>query len=439
MSVLSPPSPWLRKKRWKLPTYAWLLIIAAVLVIGVVLSFFLERRAILDFCPDHTFTVRDPAFFASAHALGDPVPLPGNKIDLLQNGDETFPALLGAIRGAKKSVNFEAFLFYSGTIGRQFRDAFIERAQAGVHVRVLLDGVGSGLKLDNSDVELMQRGGVHFSYYHPMASWRLDRFNRRTHRRVMVVDGKVAFTGSIGFADQWQGHGESDGHWRDVHARIEGPLVGKLQGAFQQHWVRATREAMGGPDEFPELPAAGKLVAQMTSTHSFSIAPLPLTQAVAIAAAERRISIINPYCTPSDDQVALLGAAVKRGVNVRLLLPGKHNDQPMTKAAGRTAYGKLLESGVKIYEYAPAMIHTKIMVVDGLFSIFGSSNLDARSAAINEELDISVYDEGFGRQMEELFENDLKNSKPYTLDQFKQRGPWERFSEMLMMPIHSQL
>jgi cardiolipin synthase len=166
---------------------------------------------------------------------------------------------------------------------------------------------------------------------------------------------------------------------------------------------------------------------------------MPVMQGTAIAAAEQRISITNPYCTPTADQIALLVEAVKRGVDVRLLLPGKHHDQPATRAAGRAAYGKLLEGGVKIFEYQPTMIHSKTMVVDGMFAVFGTSNLDARSAAINEELDVSVYDEGFGRQMEAIFDSDLQSAQAYTSENFKKRSPWERFSESVMMPFHSQL
>lgn len=437
--MIARSSSWLNKKKARLPIGVWLMFVVLALGGVAIYSIFFVRRDVLDFRPEHSFSVGDPAFFGSVHALGDPVPIGGNKITLLHNGDEIFPALLEAIAGAKRSVNFEAFLFESGTVASQFRDALNERARAGVRVRVLLDGVGSGSKLDNDDVKALERAGCHFAYYHPTRSWRIDNMNRRTHRRILVVDGKVGFTGGVGFADLWQGKGDGPKSWRDVHARIEGPLVAKMQGAFQQHWARSFGEIIGGPDEFPELPAAGPLQGQMIASHSFSLAGLQVAQAVAIAAAEKRISITNPYCTPSEDQVALLLAAVKRGVEVRLLLPGKHNDQPWTKAAGRGAYGKLLAGGVKIFEYQPGMIHSKTLVVDGLFSMFGSSNLDARSSAINEELDITIYDPSFGAEMERVFDTDLSNAAPYTLEEFQQRSLWERTSEWVMIPFRSQL
>lgn len=436
---MSPPSDhWIHRRWGKLPAGLWLWI---VLVVGVAMfsCWFFVRRNLVDFCPEHRFGVHDPAFFNSAHALADPLPVAGNKITLLNNGDEIFPAMLGAIRAAKLSVNFEAYLFYSGQVGSEFRDALCERARAGVPVRVLLDGLGSGWKLDNRDVEAMKNAGCRFSYFHPTHSFRVDRLNRRTHRRVLVVDGRIGFTGGVGFADEWLGHADAPNHWRDVAVRVEGPLVSKLQGAFQQHWTRSTDEIMDGQDYFPALEPAGEVRAQMVASSSFSIAPLPVVQAVAIAGAEQRVWITNPYCTPARDQLALLAAAVKRGVDVRLLVPGPQDNHPATKAAGRTAYKKLLESGVQIFEYQPTMIHAKIMVVDAMFSIVGSSNLDTRSAQINEELDLTVYDENFGRKLEKVFTDDLKNARLYTMSDFQKRSAWERFSEWAVMPFRSQL
>lgn len=220
-------------KWWNIPVVVWVIAFVAVILGFVVYSIFFSHRDVIQYRLGHTFGVRDPAFFGTAHALADPMPVEGNKITLLHNGDGTFPVMLEAIRGAKQSVNFEAFLFESGGVGNTFRDALIERAKAGVKVRVIFDGVGSGSKLKDSDVEMMRNGGCTVVYFHPTRSWRLDRINRRSHRRIMVVDGQVGFTGGIGFADHWQGNADAPDHWRDIHAKIEGPLVAKLQGAFQ--------------------------------------------------------------------------------------------------------------------------------------------------------------------------------------------------------------
>jgi len=432
-------SHWLNQQWWRFALAEWIGLSLGFLVIVLIFCLFFIRRHTLEYHLDHTFTVRDPEFFGSALALSDPMPIAGNKIELLANGAEYFPAMLKAIGSAQRTINFATYILHSDEIGRQFRDAFCERARAGVEVRLLLDGIGSGWGLDNSDVRMMQEAGCKFAYYHPTLSLRIDRTNRRSHRRVLVVDGKVAFSGSAGFAREWAGHAEDKYHWRDTQVRIEGPLVAKFQGAFEEHWVKTFGETLSGAGQFPELREAGDLKAQLIASHSFSMAPIPLLQATAFAAAEKRIWITNPYCTPTDDQVDLLVKAVKRGVDVRLLLPGANNDQPLTKSAGRAAYGRMLEGGVKIFEYQPTMIHTKSMVIDGLFSVFGSSNLDARSSEINEELDLVVYDERFGREAEAVFEKDLRQAREYTLEDFKKRSWWERTSEWLMLPFRSQL
>jgi cardiolipin synthase len=343
------------------------------------------------------------------------------------------------MRAARKSINFEAYIFFSDETGRQFRDVLCQRASEGIEVRVLLDGIGSGWRLNNSDVKMMKKCGCKFAYYHPTHSWRVDRTNRRSHRRILVVDGKIGFTGGVGFADKWSGNAQDPKHWRDVQARIEGPLVAEMQASFQEHWVKTYEEALTGSAQFPTLTGAGDLKAQIVASRSFSMAAVPLAQAVAFTAAKSRIWITNSYCTPTPDQVEQLVKAVQRGVDVRMLLPGPNNDQPLTKSAGRTAYGKLLAGGVKMFEYQPTMIHIKSMVIDGLFSMFGSSNLDARSSAINEELDVVVYDSGFGQQMESMFEQDLKQAKEYTLEDFKKRSLWERVTEWLAVPFRSQL
>lgn len=432
-------SHWLNNPFWKLAVGEWIALMLSFLAIVLLFCLFFIRRHTLDYHFEHTFAVSDPEFIGSALALADPVLLPGNKIDLLQNGDEYFPAMLEAIREARKTVNFEAYIVYSDFIGDQFRDAFCERARSGVEVRVLLDGIGSGWRLKNSDVRLMKDAGCKFAYYHPTHSWRVDRTNRRTHRRILVTDGKLGFTGAVGFAQKWSGHAQDKDHWRDAQMRIEGPLVGKLQAAFQEHWVKTFGEALTGAHQFPALASAGDLKAQVVMSRSFSVAPVPLLEGVAFTAAQKNIWITNSYCTPTSDQVEQLVKAVQRGVDVRIILPGPNNDQPLTKSAGRAAYGQMLEGGVKIFEYQPTMIHEKSMVIDGLFSMFGSSNLDARSSEINEELDVVVYDQKFGREMETVFEKDLKQSREYTLRQFKNRSLRERTTEWLMLPFRSQL
>jgi cardiolipin synthase len=347
--------------------------------------------------------------------------------------------MLDAIEHARATINFEAFIFYSDETGRHFRDAFCRRAKSGVEVRIILDGIGSSWRLDNSDVRQMRDAGCKFAYYHPTRSWRVDRTNRRSHRRILTIDGRVAFTGGAGFAEKWSGHAQDKDHWRDAQMRIEGPVVAEFQSAFEAHWVKTFGEALSGVGQFPSLSPAGDVPSQIVLSSSFSMAPVPLVQATAFTAAEKRIWITNAYCTPTPDQVEQLVKAVGRGVDVRLILPGPNNDQPLTKSAGRAAYGKLLEGGARIFEYQPTMIHEKSLVTDGLFSMFGSSNLDARSSEINEELDIVVYNAEFGRQMEHRFEENLTRCREYTLEEFRQRSVPERVVEWIMLPFRSQL
>jgi cardiolipin synthase len=430
---------WLNNQWWKFAIGEWIGLTLSFLAIVLLFCLFFIRRHTIEYHFDHTLAVRDPEFVGSALALADPVLVPGNKIQLLQNGDEYFPAMLQAIRAARQTINFEAYIFYSDSIGNQFRDALSEKARNGVEVRVLLDGIGSGWRLKNSDVRMMKDACCKFAYYHPVRSWRVDRTNRRSHRRVLLVDGKLGFTGAVGFAERWSGHAQDKDHWRDAMMRIEGPLVAKLQGAFQEHWAKTFKEALSGAGQFPPLDSSGDMKGQVVASRSFSMAPVPLAEAIAFTAAEKRIWITNAYCTPTTDQVEQLLKAVRRGADVKIILPGPNNDQPLTKSAGRAAYGKMLEGGVKIFEYQPTMIHEKSMVIDGLFSMFGSSNLDARSSEINEELDVVVYDQGFGREMEAVFEKDLAQSREYTLREFLNRSWWERTTEWLMLPFRSQL
>jgi cardiolipin synthase len=282
--------------RWgRLSIRGWVELLAIFVGIVILYAILFVRREHIEYRPAHTFSVHDPAFFGSAHAAANPVPIEGNRITLLHNGNGIFPVMLESIRGAQKTINFEAFLFHSGEVGNQFINALIERAQHGVEVRVLLDGIGSGTDLENSDVQKLKDGGCKFAYYHPTRALRVDRLNRRSHRRVLVVDGKVAFTGGAGFADEWQGDGAKPDNWREVHAKLEGPMVAQLQSAFQQHWLSETGEMLSGAGHFPPLERAGDLKVQVTTSDEFTVAALPLIQAVAIAAAEKTIYITNPY------------------------------------------------------------------------------------------------------------------------------------------------
>ena len=388
----------------------------------------------------HDFRVTDATFLPSA--LPGPAMTSGNRIDILENGDQIFPPMLQAIAAATKTVNFEAYIFWSGEVGSRFRDALAERAAHGVQVRVLLDAVGSlESKLKASDVDVMKKAGARVEFFHSKMPWELWVLNHRNHRRVLVVDGRVGFTGGVGFADEWAGNADSPEHWRDTQVRVEGPAVRGLQRAFQENWSETTGEALVGDEFFPELPPAGSLSAAVVpSSPLAAMSGAGRVYAISLAAAAKEVWIANSYFVPDEEATKLLVAAVKRGVDVRLIVPSdQHNDVPATKAAGRAGYGPLLEGGVKIFEYEPTMFHPKTMVVDGIFSTVGSANFDERSFHLNEEVNLFVYDQGFAAEMRERYERDLEVCKPYTLEMFKARPLKKRFSEWITGPIRSEL
>jgi cardiolipin synthase len=388
----------------------------------------------------HDFRVTDPTFLPSA--LPSSTLTPGNKVDILENGVGIFPAMLDAIASAKQTVDFEAYIFWSGDVGSRFRDAFVERATHGVQVRVLLDAVGStGRKLKSSDVEAMKAAGVRVEFFHSKKPWKLWALNHRTHRRVLVVDGRIGFTGGVGFADEWTGNAESPEHWRDTQVRLEGPAVRGLQRAFQENWSEVKREALVGDEFYPALSAAGTALAGVVATSPLSaMSGARRVYAISLAAASKEIWIANSYFVPDDEAAQLMVDAVKRGVDVRVIVPSdQHNDVPATKAAGRTGYEPLLMGGVKIFEYEPTMFHPKTMVVDGIFSTVGSANFDDRSFHLNEEVNLIVYDAPFAARMRESYERDLQKCRPYTLEMFRSRPLTNRLHEWLVRPFRAVL
>ena len=270
----------------------------------------------------------------------------GNRLELLENGDAIFPAMLAAISSARKTVNFEAYIFWSDEVGTRFRDALAERAAHGVAVRVLLDAIGSpGQRLKAGDVDVLRRAGCQVEFFHSTKPWMLWVFNHRNHRRVLVVDGTLGFTGGVGFADPWRGNADSKEHWRDTQVRVEGPAVRGLQRAFQENWSEVTGEALVGDEFFPALPQAGtSSVAVVPSSPLAAMSGAGRVYSISLAAATKEIWIANSYFLPDDATAGLLVAAVKRGVDVRVIVPSdEQNDVPATKAAGRSSFGPLLD------------------------------------------------------------------------------------------------
>ena len=287
---------------------------------------------------------------------------------------------------------------------------------------------------------MLRNAGCRVEYFRPIRPWMLDVINRRSHRRVLVVDGKVGFTGGVGIAEEWEGNADSPKHWRDTVVQLEGPAVAQMQSAFQDNWSEVTGELLLGEKFFPKLVPAGNVRASVVPSNPRpSSSPSQTLYSVAIAAAEHTLSISNSYFVPNDASLALLAAASRRGVDVRVLVPGVVNDLPVTKAGARSTFGQLLRAGVKIFEYQPTMMHAKTMVVDGIFATVGSTNFDNRSFRLNDEIDLAVYDEEVAGRLQAMFDADLKKARPYTYEQWVHRPALKRLMEVLLEPVRPQL
>jgi cardiolipin synthase len=365
--------------------------------------------------------------------------LPGNHVVDLQNGEEIFPAMLGAIRGAQRTITFETYIYWSGQIGEAFADALAERARAGVVVHVPIDWAGS-VKMEEALLERMEEAGVEVERYRPLRWYHLHRLNNRTHRKLLVVDGKVGFTGGVGIADLWLGDAEDPDHWREAHFLIEGPAVAQLQMAFNDNWIKMTGVVLNGEEYFPPQELAGAMDA-----HLFIASPaggsesMHLMYLMAIAAAERSIDLAASYFVPDDLLIQALVAARERGVRVRILLPGEHIDSQMVRIASKAEWGPLLQAGVEIAEYEPTMLHVKLLVVDREMVSVGSTNFDIRSLRLNDEASLNVYDRSFGERMTAVFAADLARARPYTYAMWQQRPLREKLAEKVLLPIKSQL
>jgi cardiolipin synthase len=387
----------------------------------------------------HQFTVRDLAFQQTMHALtGSPL-LDGNRVEILRNGVQIFPSMLAAIRTAQKAINLEFYIYWDGEIGKQFAEALAERARAGVAVKVILDAVGSA-QMSQSLIDFLRRNGIDLEWYHPLRWYTLSRFNHRTHRKLMVVDGTVGFSGGVGIADEWLGDADSKGHWRDTVVRVEGPVVMQMQFAFMDNWVKSRGELLTGLDYFPQVEPPGLHRTQVIkSSPSEGSSAVKLLYIVSIVSATKSIYISNAYFVPDADTTRALEGAVRRGVDVRVIVPGEFADVPIVRQASRWHYELLLRRGIRIFEYQPTMMHAKTMVVDGAWTTIGSSNFDDRSFRLNDEVNVNIYDDGIGAQMETMFHADLARSEEITLRKWFRRGWLDKLKEKAAEVFKPQL
>jgi len=413
--------------------------IAITLAMVVVVINFHTPEKRIEHQVKHLYNVRDAQFEREMGTLLGPAILSGNQITALQNGDEIFPAMLKAIREAKTTIDFETYIYWAGQTGAQFALALVERSRAGVKVHLMLDWLGSE-KMAPQLLSQMVDAGVEIERYHAPHWYSLGELNNRTHRKVLIIDGKVGFTGGVGIADEWTGHAQDPDHWRDIHFQIEGPVVAQFQAAFLDNWIKTTGRVLNGETYFPLLPTVGGL-----KMHMFMSSPeggsesMRLMYLMAITAAEQSIDIEAAYFIPDELMSRELIKAQSRGVRIRILLPDKHIDSETVRIATKRAWGPLLKSGVEIHEYDPTMLHCKMLIFDHYMVSVGSTNFDMRSFELNDEASLNIYDAGFAQRMTEVFEADLKASTPYDYQQWQHR-PWlEKIAEIVVIPIRSQL
>jgi cardiolipin synthase len=383
--------------------------------------------------------VSDATFPATAQAYAGAGVVDGNRIDLLLNGDQIFPAKLAAVRAARTSITWAEYFYAEGDIASELASAVAERCRAGVAVRVLLDGVGT-LSMQTEDRQTLERAGCRVATFRPIGPLAVRRTNYRNHRRVLVIDGRVGITGGSGVSHKWTGDGRTRDHWRDSDVRLEGPVVEQLQAAFAENWLEATREVLAGPAYFPAaVTAAGGVRAHAVRSSSLDGGqPMENLFLLTISGAERAIHVTNPYFVPDESLTAAFLDAVGRGVKVVVLVPGVI-DHAVVREAGRANFGRLLQAGIEIYEYQPALLHAKTMVVDGVWATVGSTNLDHRSFVLNDELNVAVYDPGFARRVDGAFADDLTHSKRVTYERWRARGLGARLFELVVIPIRDLL
>ena len=417
--------------------------VVAAVVVGALITLvalnlsFSERKIEHEIRP--LYAVGDVQFLRSMGALLGPGIVGGNRVASLLNGDQIFPAMLGAIRSATRTITFETYIYWSGDIGRRFADALCERARAGVRVHVLLDWLGTG-KMDQALLDEMEGAGVEVCKYHPLRWYTIGRMNNRTHRKLLVVDGCVGFTGGVGIADNWLGHAEDPEHWRDSHFRIEGPAVAQMQATFMDNWMKCRSLVLHGEDYFPALPAAGDSAAQVFhSSPGDGAESVRLMYLLSIAAARQSILLANSYFVPDSLAVQELVSARKRGVRVEIITPGAHIDTETVRKASRSRWGPLLEAGVEIYEYQPTMYHCKVMVVDGAWVSVGSTNFDNRSFRLNDEANLNVLDPALAAEQTAVFEDDKRHARRITWEAWRRRPAGEKLKERLAGLLRSQL
>lgn len=353
----------------------------------------------------------------------------GNAVDVLRNGDRIFPAMLDAIRSATSTVDLLSYVYWTGQVADDFAAACCERARAGVRVRILLDAVGA-MQMNRELVHQMEAAGCHLQWFRQPTTWKLWEANSRSHRKVLVCDEAVAFIGGVGIAEEWEGDARTPNEWRDTHLRVRGPAVDGLRAAFVTNWAETGQPLFTDVDRFPEQPPVGDSVVQVVSSPSqqgWSVLCSALT--ALIACAQERLRISTAYFVPDEVFRDQLCGAARRGVQVDVLVPGPHMDKRVVQVAGQADYTDLLAAGVRIWQYQPTMLHTKVITVDGLVATVGSANFDQRSLRTNEEANVVVFDPRVVAELDSHFEEDLAQAERIDPARWVRRGLAQRAQE----------
>ena len=384
--------------------------------------------------------VGSDAFLRATEAITAAPIAHGNEIELLINGDEIFPAMIETMASAQRSVNFLTYVYWSGEIAGEIAAALCERATSGVEVNVLLDAVGSA-KMDRGLIDEMEDAGVTFAYFRPPKLYAIRRLNNRTHRKLLIVDGKVGMTGGVGIADQWTGNAQDPDHWRDTHVRVRGPIVRGLQGAFAEDWLEATGDVLVGPAYLPDLErvADDGAMQVVRSTATVGDTNIETLYFLAIACARKSLHLTSAYFAPRPAFVEALTEAAQRGVDVRVLVPGPYIDKAFVRQAGRAVYEQLIEGGVRIHEYCPTMIHAKTLTIDGAWSSVGSVNFDNRSFQLQDEVTLCVRSNAFAAQLDAQFERDLGRSECIDPQRWRKRPLYARAGEAVTKLVRREL
>ena len=403
------------RPRWRRPV---IVLAVVAVVVGLLLMIAQDQETLQVRSAVAADDPRSPAYIAAL--VGSDLSR-GNRYDVLTNGDQIFAPMLHAIDNAKRRISFETFVYETGEVGDQFTAAFERAAQRGVKVYIVIDWVGAAA-LKDGDVEHLKQAGVHVVSFNKTSPYELEEVNYRTHRKILVVDGEIAFTGGAGLGDQWLGNAQGPDHWRDTNIRIQGPVARTMEGAFFKNYIESAG-APSTPELDDDVPTPGDEAASIVvdSSANGGSSDLKRLYLLLIASARRTIDVASPYFVLDESTLWAFQDAVSRGVRIRILTEGPITDAMSVKYASRHAYEELLSRGIEVYEYQPTMMHAKVLVVDGVWSTFGSANFDNRSFELNDELNVAVADRGLASRFLEDFERDLTRAQRLDLDTWRKR------------------